>query len=868
MLEFLQKRFIDNDKLVEEAKDFSQRNHYGSTAVIFFTYVLAFLVSTVIAFIFEGHHALVVTCFMVFFGGAAILNSFYIKKMRLINNAIEFQNLIYLTALKGDCEYCLIFNEDGEIVYSDSRLLAKFNIQIPKNLTELETIFHFFQLPSDKVRLIKDIIFRKKYSSELAVSQLYNDAAHSKPLTLRPFRLYNSKYSIFISPMERPWGFTTFKIHKVDEEEEFSQIVDDLSIGFYELDTLGHITSVNDYFAKMLGFAKPELAGGDTTLESLIDIEESVSSLMSQQTNKRGRFLGNWQGFLSIKTKYNEHVHCFVIQKAFFTEGNIIDRIIGYAVKLHDDSLLVKSKGVERGWIDYSWKCFFENSPYPVTIINRDGIVEKVNNAFELLLPGHFLGKSFEEVFRESDRHLITQQISDILHKGAKPTPICEARAIGSDKVLDVYLGVILDLSGGIYGFMVRIADITQQRELEENLSHAQRMQTIGHLVGSVAHDFNNLLTAISGFCDLLFLKHTVGDPSFAHIMQIRQSADRATNLVRRLLAFSRKQTLHLQVVNLTDLFNDFSSLVQRLIGSEIEFKQIIDPNLWVVKADPVQMEQVVLNLVVNSRHAIENPDLGKLEVMVKNYSLTQNDSLLDNVFIPSGEENAPPGDYVLMEVKDNGTGIKEEILNRIFEPFFTTKDEKSGTGLGLSTVYGIVRQTGGYIYVRSTVGVGTTFYILLKKHEITVEEQLQLQQIEINKTNQQTEAKQDFSGKGVIALIEDEEAVRLFAKNVLANKGYDVIEFESALVAKNRIKKDLDRIDLVISDVMMPGMTGPALIKELHSIRPNLKVLFISGYGEDAFEEVYGEKRDFNFIAKPFSLKQLVAKVKDILSK
>lgn len=862
MFEFLHKRFIDNDKFVDEARNFSKRNHFGSTALLFTSYLIAFFASGFSALLFETNPIIVVTAFLLFFGGAALVNYYYIKKFKTINNAIEFQNLIYLTALKGDCEFCLIFNENGDIAYSDSRLLKKFDVHVPKNLTELETIFHFFQIGPEKVRLINDLIFRKKYSADLT------DTKTARTLLFHPFRIHNGDYSISVLPMDRPWGFTTLKIHKIDEEEEFAQIVDDLTIGFYELDPIGHITNVNEYFAKMLGFSKHELISGDLTLENLIEHDESLNSLMTAQGSQRGRFLGNWQGFLSIKTKYNEHVHCFVIQKAFFAEGNLIERIIGYALKLHDDSLLLKSKGAERGWIDYSWKCFFENSPYPVTILNKMGTVEKINHAFEAILPGDFQNKNFIEVFSENDRRRISNQISDILNKGAKPTPIREARINNSQRILDVYLGKILDLSGETYGLMVRISDITQQRELEENLSHAQRMQTIGHLVGSVAHDFNNLLTAISGFCDLLFLRHTVGDPSFAHIMQIRQSADRATNLVRRLLAFSRKQTLNLQIVNLTDLFNDFAPLVQRLIGSEIEFKQLIDPNLCSVKADPVQMEQVILNLIINARHAIEHPDKGTIEVIVKNYSLVYNDNLLNNIFIPAGEEDAPPGEYVLIEVKDNGSGISDEILSKIFEPFFTTKDEKSGTGLGLSTVYGIVRQTGGYIYVKSKVGLGTSFFMLLKKHEITVEEQLEMQNLENEKSNREAELKQDYSGKGVIALIEDEEAVRLFAKNVLINKGYDVIEFESALVAKDKIHKDLEKIDLIISDVMMPGLTGPALIKELHRIRPELKVLFISGYGEDAFEEVYGEKRDFNFIAKPFSLKQLVAKVKEILSK
>ena len=404
---------------------------------------------------------------------------------------------------------------------------------------------------------------------------------------------------------------------------------------------------------------------------------------------------------------------------------------------------------------------------------------------------------------------------------------------------------------------MIRAAETTEQIQAANESSHAQRMQTIGQLVGSVAHDFNNILTAIGGFCDLLFLRHTPDDPSFANILQIQQSADRASALVRRLLAFSRKQTLKPKVLSLQKYFVDFGAMIQRMVGADMQFKQDIDPNTWNILADPVQMEQVMLNLAVNAHHAMKAGDT--LSVKTYNISLRKKDSILKEYLAPPGEENPPKGDYVAIEVKDTGSGIQRQNIMHIFEPFFTTKSEKTGTGLGLSTVYGIIRQSEGYVYVNSKIGEGTTFLILFKRHTAPEESQNTDEEDEVLDTV-------DTSGNGVIVLIEDEDSVRLFAKSVLENKGYDVIQFSSAKEALENKEKYIKDARLIISDVVMPELTGPAFIKEIKKDRPRVKVLFMSGYGEEAFAEEYGSRRNFHFIPKPFSLKELANKVKEVL--
>jgi len=859
-MEFLKKRFIDNDCLVTKANKFIPRDHFKNTGLLFLSFLLSFIVCTLMAFTFEGNPVLISTIFLFCFGFASLVNAYYLYKFNAVNNAIEFQNSIYTAALRGDCDYCLVFNDEGEVVYADPRLQKLASEKVYKNLTELESLLQAFKVSPVKAQQVHDIVYREKYTNKSDDSKSHTK--HDRSVMLKPFQLDNDDFSITVSNLERPIGFTILKVTKVDEDHHISKIIEDIAVGYYEMDSMGHISKTNDYFAKMLGYEKIDLLNLDTKLETHINKDESMDSLISNPSMENA-LVGNWQGFLTLKTKYKEHINVFVIQKALYKDDGQIDKVIGYVIKLQNDSLLVKSRGVEQGWIEYSWKCFFANSPYPVTILDKSGLVVKSNQAFVDMFSKDSIGEKFEEIFSGDARELIKSQIDNLVSTNAIPKSLSGIRT-SDKKILDVYMGKILDLNGDTYGFMVRIADMSQKVDLENSLSHAQRMQTIGHLVGSVAHDFNNLLTAISGFCDLLLMRHSIGDPSFAHVNQIKQSSDRATNLVQRLLAFSRKQTLKPQIINPSELLVDFSSVIQRLLGTDVNYNKLIQNNIWHVKVDPVQLEQVILNLVVNAHQAIEKD--GELTIRLTNTSIKENDPKFNNIIIPPGEGLPEAGDYVCMEVEDSGAGIPKDIVPKIFEPFFTTKAEKSGTGLGLSTVYGIVRQSGGYIYLKTEAGKGTTFYIYFKRHELSVDEQLEMQRVESDKVKEEAENKLDYSGNGVIALVEDEDAVRLFAKSVLVSKGYEVLEYNCAKSAMESIHADLDRVDLIISDVMMPEMTGPAFIKEIRKTKPNIKVIFISGYGEEAFDEEYGNSRDFNFIPKPFKLKQLVAKVKEVI--
>jgi two-component system cell cycle sensor histidine kinase/response regulator CckA len=794
-----------------------------------------------------------------------VVNYLFLNSILKENALTELYNSVLNGAIKSDNEFYIIFNSLGEVEYTDPRVYESFFSHCLKNSNELQALIEALKIPNDKTQEIYDFIYRVKFSYNQKEIGIGSNIKKKKSLNIYPFTVLQGTYGLFLFNIEKPKNYTFLKIYKIKNEVNKNKAIDDLLIGFYELDPkTGNILDVNNFFSKLLGYKKNEFLDKGLKIDSIVDLEESMDSLITSSNSQKALY-GNWQGFLTFNTKFHEKIHTFVIQKTSFKDNGNIEKVYGYAIKLHDQSLILKSRGVEKGWIDYSWQCFFENSPYPVVIVDLSGAIIRLNNSFQELLGEPISSNKFVELFDETDRPQILEQLGKLVMKSNYSKSIGNVRFKNNNKVLEVYFGKILDLSGNPFGYMVRIADLTQQKELEDNLSHAQRMQTIGHLVGSVAHDFNNLLTAISGFCDLLFMRHSVGDPSFAHIMQIKQSADRAANLVKRLLAFSRKQTLQMQIINIGDLFNDLSRLVQRLIGTEIILTQHVDPDIWAVKLDPVQMEQVILNLVINAQHAMGNN--GHLIIKANNVSIKNKNPYLEDYIAPAGEDLPPEGDYVAIEVEDNGSGIKPEILQKIFEPFFTTKDDKSGTGLGLATVYGIIRQTGGYIYVKSKVSQGTSFLIYLKRYNISIKEQIELQQQEREKIKQEEEARKDTTGKGLIALVEDEEAIRIFANSVLVNKGYDVIDFSSAKVALEEVKKKIDQIDLIISDVMMPEMTGPAFINEIRKVKPSVKVIFISGYGEEVFSQEYGENRDFHFIPKPFSLKQLVTKVKEVLT-
>ncbi len=503
-------------------------------------------------------------------------------------------------------------------------------------------------------------------------------------------------------------------------------------------------------------------------------------------------------------------------------------------------------------------------SPIAIATLDYDGNIINGNPAFHTLTANSLvsgLPTSFIKLVAE-DKRAEAESILKKSFSGQIPTEaqiFCLNLPNNSEIIVSTYFS-FLTTNDGNKILIIHLINITEQKNLETRFAHSQKMQAVGQLAGGVAHDFNNLLTAMIGFCDLLLMRHPAGDQSFADIMQIKQNANRAANLVRQLLAFSRRQTLQPKVLDITDVLADLTNLIRRLIGENIELKMTHGRDIGHVKADQGQLEQVLINLAVNARDAMKSG--GTLTIRTSKYRVDSSHPLPRDLVSPAEEDSIiADGDYVLVEVVDTGCGIPKAILQKIFEPFFSTKEVGSGTGLGLSTVFGIVKQTGGYVYVASKENEGTNFSLFFPS--------VQASEIAVPTVGEITGGEKadnvDLTGKCTILLVEDETPVRIFAGRALRNKGYTLLEADCGETAIEIMQQSGKDVEVIVTDVIMPGMTGPAMIEKIIPQYPNVKVIFISGYAEDVFVDNYGSEREFNFLAKPFTLKQLASKIKEV---
>ena len=476
----------------------------------------------------------------------------------------------------------------------------------------------------------------------------------------------------------------------------------------------------------------------------------------------------------------------------------------------------------------------FRDAPVGIAIADSSGRILEANNTFADFL-GAGAGRLIADLIEPADR-------ASVLELLAKPGNKVELRPVGQpERMAEIYA------SPGEGGAVILyLVDVTEQKALETKFAQSQKMQAVGKLAGGVAHDFNNILTVIIGNSEFLLMRHPAGDPSFSEINLIHQDALRAANLVKQLLAFSREQTMQKRVLALNSAIAELHQLLKRLVGEGIEIRLENASDLWPVHADESQLTNAIINLVVNARDAM--PKGGNVVIRTTNQTLAEPTAL--------GSAIMPAGDYVRIDIADSGSGIAKEHIGRIFDPFFTTKDVGKGTGLGLSTVYGIVKQSGGYIEVDSELGRGTTFSIYLPRYR----GEMPVAAIE-------TAPARDITGQDTVLLVEDEEAVRSFAARALRVRGYKVLEAPGGEEALELVRNHHGPIHLLITDVVMPNMDGPTLVRTLKRIRPEIAVIFMSGYAEEAFRRHDQDTADLHFLPKPFGLKQLAAKVKDVLS-
>src|SRR4051794_21848537 len=664
-------------------------------------------------------------------------------------------------------------------------------------------------------------------------------------------------FTISVNPIAGRPGYSFWNIQDItarhemealirDERNKLVEFLNDAPVGFYSVDSAGRFLFVNQTLAEWLGSTPAEIVGSDARLHDFLAVAVPQDTLLWDPFC--GRDDGGQRGEVAFKSRAGRTLQAWLSQST-----------VGSGAELRTRSV-VRDLTPERQWESAlrrsreRFQRFFADAPVGIALINRSAGLEEANRALGELFGAPLqalIGETLIGFVAEEDRRELESRLSEAAEGRTIARPVDIRLTRPRERSCVVFLSRLDGGEGDDGELMLHFIDVTEQKNLELQFAQSQKMQAIGQLAGGVAHDFNNLLTAMIGFCDLLLMRFRPGDPSFADIMQIKQNGNRAANLVRQLLAFSRQQTMQPRVLDIGDVLVELSHLLRRLIGENIELKLVHGRDLGLAKVDQGQLEQVIITLAVNARDAMGGG--GTLTIRTANVAPTTP--------VRRGAEIMPAGNYVLIEVADTGVGIPRENLERIFEPFFSTKKIGSGTGLGLSTVYGIVKQTGGFIFVNSARGEGAVFRIYLPRHEAA--------EAEPGARGEPVEAlpARDLTGIGTVMLVEDEDAVRIFGARALRNKGYKVIEAKSGEEALELIHGTKEKIDLLITDVVMPRMDGPTLVRQVREIHPEMKVIFISGYAEDAFRKRLDSDADIHFLPKPFTLKQLAGKVKEMIS-
>jgi two-component system cell cycle sensor histidine kinase/response regulator CckA len=621
-------------------------------------------------------------------------------------------------------------------------------------------------------------------------------------------------------------------------------------IGLLTVDQTGTVRHINGTMSRWLGYPNQPLVNRVLRLTDILSAEtvdliegarragqEDMISLDIDATREDGRLL-------PVRLLSRTH-----------RDGH---RLIAFINRESDHGL-----GFNAPASDVRFARFFQSAPFGIASVSADGRVTSSNGAFSRLMldASGGIGKRAVDVLARADdkqaRSAIEENLRRVLAGKASAQPL-EA-ALTPTTVRRVYMSPMVEQATDREAAMLYIVDATEQKALEVQYAQSSKMEAVGKLAGGIAHDFNNVLTAIIGYSDLLLQTHAMSDPAYKDIKNIQGSAYRAAGMVRQLLSFSRRQTLQAESLLLDEVINENTAMLRTSLGEKITLKIQPSRDLWYVKVDKGEFARVVLNLTVNARDAM--PDGGVLTIKTRNVTERESQKL--------GREGMPVGEYVAVEVCDTGTGMPPEVLEKIFEPFFTTKGVGKGTGLGLSTVYGIVKQSGGFIYAESTPGKGTTFEVFLPRFIPDAEEEEQAQQALATVTPVKDVAAKapDLTGNGRVLLVEDEDVVRSFAVRALTRQGYEVLEASDGQEALDLVAANDGQIDIVVTDVVMPEMDGPTMFRELRKTNPSIKVIFVSGYPNEAFRETLGSE-DVAFLPKPFSLPQLAEKVKQELAR
>jgi two-component system cell cycle sensor histidine kinase/response regulator CckA len=741
----------------------------------------------------------------------------------------------------------LVTDQSGRVFYANATYLDLIGAADNNDVRPIERVFIGDPDVSESIyRLLKAAREGRRLQEEVRIAGAAGEGGRWLRMRVRPLGQGKADARMTV------WSIADVTRERERQENVFQELqhaidyLDHAPAGFFSVDAAGDIVYLNATLAAWLDHDLASVGAGSLKLTDIVAGEGAA--LLTTLNAAPGEVMTEVLD-LDLKTRGGKPVPVRMFHKvAFGADGTVGTSRTLVLNRAKDDGSDPQRAAEVR------FMRFFQNTPMAIATVDKAGRIARSNarfaSAFEGLLKGD--ERSILSVVAERDRPALESAIRKAGEGQGDIAPVEAALAGHSERWANFFVSAVEEEDRDGEAAIVYALETTTQRTLENRVYQQQKMESVGQLAGGIAHDFNNVLSAIMMATDFLLNAHKPTDPSFQDIMQIKQNANRAAALVRQ------------QVLDLGETLSDLGMLLKRLIGEKVTLEVVHGRDLWPVKVDISQFEQVIVNLAVNARDAM--PDGGKLSVRTANVTASECGKF--------AYKGMPVADYVLVEVSDTGIGIPPDIIEKIFEPFFSTKDVGKGTGLGLSTVYGIVKQTGGFVYADSKPG-DTAFRIFLPRHVPGAEDKLaqipagEAPAIAGAMSAADTMAKAataDLTGHGTILLVEDEEGLRALNARGLTSRGYTVLEAGNGVEAIEVLEKH-GHADLVVSDVVMPEMDGPTLLKELRRRDPNVKIIFVSGYAEEAFAKNLPSQEQYAFLAKPFTLKQLVAVVKQTLA-
>jgi two-component system, cell cycle sensor histidine kinase and response regulator CckA len=812
----------------------------------FFLAIAVLMAGAVVAFSFlpsdEGTTLLILL--LALFAVAGFCAAFAIAAGLLRFSGQASRNDVTKLICDGNAEGLIVTGAGGKIIYANDAYLALARARGLADLRAVERLFSGSPEISEAIyRLAQAARERKSAAEELRLSPPLGGTGGIGwyKIGVRPLALASAWRASL-------WCVADVTREREKQEKVFQELrqaidfLDHAPAGFFSCDRNSDVSYMNATLAAWLGYDPEEAGTGALKLTDFI--AGGGAALVASVAGSAGE-VRTEQFDIDLKCRNGQSLPVRLLHTVTFDQ----DGAPGPSRTL----VLSRASGEEPAQDLHAGEVrfarVFNSTPMAIAMLDKSGRITRSNTAFARLMPeavkrSNGAARSIFAGILDRDHAAVDAAIAAAFQSTPDIPPVDAGLAGEGERSARLFFAAADEHDGS--GATIYALDTTEQRTLQNNLAQSQKMQAIGQLAGGVAHDFNNVLTAIIGHCDLLLANHRPTDPSFRDINQIKQNANRAAALVRQLLAFSRRQTLRPQVLQLGDVLSDLQMLMRRLVGEKIDLELHHGRDLWLVEADVNQFEHVLVNLIVNARDAM--PQGGKIILRTRNVGVAECAGF--------GETSLDPGDYVAIEVEDFGHGIAPDVKDKIFEPFFTTKEVGKGTGLGLAMVYGIVKQTGGYVFCSSIPGKGTVFTILLPRY-------VSDETLASRSSERAAAPSADLTGHGTILLVEDEEPVRAFGARALASRGYTVLQAASGSEALQIAEQNVGKIDLVVSDVVMPEMDGPTMLGELRKRGINAKIIFVSGYAEDAFAKNLPEGEDFGFLPKPFSLKQLIEAVK-----